>query len=85
MSWGGPGGLTGAAVMEEQVELEGALELWRRKGVLVAGEIIWDPQNGEHWVKIETSFGERHEMQAPGFETYCMGLADMARHLGKGE
>lgn len=68
-----PGGLTGAAAEREGRELQELLSDWVVSGILKGGEVIWDPQEGQYWVRV-IPYGESQEWTADQFRAYVQGL-----------
>jgi hypothetical protein len=83
MSWGGPGGLTGEAAEQEGKELQGYLDGWIERGVFRTGKIVWDPQEGKHWVEVNTANGHDRGWSADEFRGYIQGIADMSLYASR--
>jgi hypothetical protein len=80
VSWGGPGGLTGEAAVQEGQELQRYLDGWIEQGVILEGKIIWDPQEGAHWVELSLATGHSRGWSAEQFRGYIQGLKDATRY-----
>jgi hypothetical protein len=85
MGWGGPGGLTGVAAVAEGQELQAYLDGWIEQGIFREGKIIWDPQEGCHWVEVSLTYGLSREWSADQFRAYIQGVKDATRHHGREE
>lgn len=73
-------------VWKELEELQELLLGWMRFGVLLAGVVEWDREEGVHKVSFTSSKGTERTLTGDEFRAYCLGISDMARHFsGEGE
>jgi hypothetical protein len=67
-------------VLEGQ-ELQAYLDVWIEQGIFREGKVIWDPQEGRHWVEVSLTSGfSRREWSAEEFRAYIQGVKDATRH-----
>lgn len=69
-----PGGLTGEAAVAEGRELQELLNDWVVSGIIKGGEVIWDPPEGQYWVRVIPYGDGAQEYTADQFRAYVQGL-----------